>query len=288
MAALHKAENDSKPVVRRQNHPENDFLRIFTDKSIKMTRHIIYLLFIMTALVFYFAYESDWQYAIYFVSFLTPIALGTTYFFNYFLVPEYLLKKKHYRFALYFAYTLIVSFYLEIVVMILSLVVLANFQVEAMSSRSGNIIHLSIIIYLIVFFTGFLKLIKQLQLHSQSIANLQSDNLKLQKSSIKIRVDRKDYNLLLEETVYIESLADFVKIHLTDQYVVTKQKISVLEKELPPYFIRLHRSFLVNKNFVTSFNKEQVTIDKMNVELPISRTYKKEAFEKLANSLQSH
>lgn len=241
----------------------------------------------MTALVFYFAYESDWLYAIYFVSFLTPIALGTTYFFNYYLVPEYLLKKKHFQFGLYFIYTLIISFYLEIVVMILSLVVLANFQIEAMSPRSGNIIHLSIIIYLIVFFTGFLKLIKQLQLHNQSIVNLQSDNQKLQKPFINIRVDRKDYKLSLDETVYIESLADFVKIHLIDQQVVTKQKISALEKELPPYFIRLHRSFLVNKNFVASFNKEHVTTNKIDAELPISRTYKKEAIEKLTDSLQS-
>jgi two-component system response regulator LytT len=248
-----------------------------------MVRHVIYWLAIMIALVFYFAYESEWQYAIYFVSFLTPIALGTTYLFNYHLVPEYLLKGKLFKFGLYFIYTLIISFYLEMVVMILSLVALANFQIEGMSPRSGNIVHLSIIIYLIVFVTAFLKLIKQMQEHNLSIKSLKADNNKLQKAFINIRVDRKDYNLSLDETVYIESLADFVKIHLIDQSIVSKQKISVLNELLPSHFIRLHRSFIVNRNFVSAFNKEKVEIAKLKKALPISRTYKKDALEKLSS-----
>lgn len=252
-----------------------------------MIRHIIYWLWVMAVLVFYFAYDSDWNFAFYFVSFLTPVALGTTYFFNYHLVPQYLLKRRYFLFSLYFAYTLIISFYLEMIVIILSLVILANFDIKQMSPESGNIVHLSIVIYLIVFVTAFLKLIKQIQAHNQSISNLRADNTKLQKPFINIRVDRKDYNLSLNDTVYIESLADFVKVHLVDQHIVTKEKISALQMQLPSNFIRLHRSYIVNRNFVSTFNKEKVEISVLGQLLPISRTFKKEALKKLSTNTDS-
>ncbi|MCK5839077.1 MAG: LytTR family transcriptional regulator [Bacteroidales bacterium] len=54
---------------------------------------------------------------------------------------------------------------------------------------------------------------------------------------------------------------------------------SRIEERLPPQFIRIHRSFIVNLEKVVSFSREQVSIPDMN--LPISRTYKKKAFEKI-------
>ena len=41
-----------------------------------------------------------------------PITIGTTYFFNYYLIPHFLLKNKIKRFILFSAYTLIFSFWI--------------------------------------------------------------------------------------------------------------------------------------------------------------------------------
>lgn len=90
---------------------------------------------------------------------------------------------------------------------------------------------------------------------------------------IYVRADRKIIKLPLEDIFYIESLKDYVKIHLANEVIVTKEKISLLEEKLPEQlFLRTHRSFLVAVKKVRAFTAE--TIEVGDKELPIGRTYK--------------
>lgn len=90
---------------------------------------------------------------------------------------------------------------------------------------------------------------------------------------VYVRSDRKVVKIFLKEIIFIESLKDYVKIHLVDKVVITKEKISNLEDKLPgEQFIRTHRSFLVASKSIRAFTAE--TIDIENHEIPIGRTYK--------------
>ena len=46
--------------------------------------------------------------AFYFVIMLTPVVMGTSYLFNFYLVPKFLLTKKYGWFVLYFFYLVVV------------------------------------------------------------------------------------------------------------------------------------------------------------------------------------
>jgi DNA-binding LytR/AlgR family response regulator len=86
--------------------------------------------------------------------------------------------------------------------------------------------------------------------------------------------------ICFSEIFYIESLADYVKIHLTDKAVVTRETITGIEAKLPQQeFIRTHRSFIVALSAIDSFTNEYVEIGKKQI--PISRSYKKEVLETL-------
>jgi DNA-binding LytR/AlgR family response regulator len=79
----------------------------------------------------------------------------------------------------------------------------------------------------------------------------------------------------LKEIIYIESLKDYVIIHLPDKRVVTKQKISFLEQKLMENnFIRIHRSFLVSASKIEAFTPSHIDIN--GQQLPIGRSYKSE------------
>jgi len=79
----------------------------------------------------------------------------------------------------------------------------------------------------------------------------------------------------LRDIIYIESLKDYVIIHLSDKRVVTKQKISFLEQKLMENnFIRIHRSFLVSASKIDAFTPSHIEIN--GQELPIGRSYKSE------------
>jgi two-component system, LytTR family, response regulator len=97
-----------------------------------------------------------------------------------------------------------------------------------------------------------------------------------------VRSDRKMIKICHAEIKYIESLADYIKIHLTDKTVVTRETITNVEAKLPKNeFIRTHRSYIVSLGKIDSFTNEYVEIGKKQI--PISRSYKKEVLETLEN-----
>lgn len=96
-----------------------------------------------------------------------------------------------------------------------------------------------------------------------------------------VRSDRKMIKISYAEILYIESLGDYLKIHLKDKSVVTRETIANIETKLPQQdFIRTHRSFIVAKSAIDSFTSEYVEIGKKQI--PISRSYRSEVLEKLA------
>ncbi|MCY1722341.1 LytTR family DNA-binding domain-containing protein [Prolixibacteraceae bacterium Z1-6] len=98
--------------------------------------------------------------------------------------------------------------------------------------------------------------------------------------SIFVRSDRKMIKINFAEILFIESLADYIKIHLKGSNVVTRETISSIEAKLPQQdFIRVHRSYVVALKSITSFTTELVEIGKKQI--PISRSYKEAVLTKL-------
>lgn len=102
------------------------------------------------------------------------------------------------------------------------------------------------------------------------IANIQKDSakqhLELKSSSKFIKIPFDDIRWINSSNVYIE-------IHYRDKKHLERMKLSEVEKLLPQnQFIRIHQSFLVNKNFVTKVESGSVLIDGNT--LPVSKKYK--------------
>lgn len=209
----------------------------------------------------------------YFVTFLLPVIVGTSYMFNSILVPNYLLKKKHFKFGLYTFYTIIISLNFEMLVIFLAFTVLANYQYEQMVPAATNIFGLAISMYFVVLIKAFMLIIKTSFGEQEKIQTLEEKQSNLLKGYLVVRADRKNVKILLEDILYLESLSDYVKIITsTSSAIITKEKISSLEQKLASPFIRIHRSFIINMDKVDSFSAESVEINGNN--LPIGRTYK--------------
>ncbi|BDD12406.1 DNA-binding response regulator (plasmid) [Fulvitalea axinellae] len=104
---------------------------------------------------------------------------------------------------------------------------------------------------------------------------------------IFVRSDRKMVKVKLDELHYVESLKDYLKIHLADRFIVTRETISGLVDRLPKNsFLRIHRSFVVNLSHIDAYTNESVEINK--TVLPISRQYKQEVSDFLNDSVSSH
>lgn len=90
---------------------------------------------------------------------------------------------------------------------------------------------------------------------------------------ISIRANRKTIRLPIRDILFVESLSDYVQIHTASQVLLSKERISHLADKLSPFgFLRIHRSFLVSVNHITSFSGDEVFLGERS--LPISRSYK--------------
>jgi DNA-binding LytR/AlgR family response regulator len=97
-----------------------------------------------------------------------------------------------------------------------------------------------------------------------------------------LKENREMIKVFLKDILYIESLRDYVRVKLRDKGVITYQKISYLEQKLPQNkFIRIHRSFIVGIDKVSSFSQTHVKLN--SIEIPIGRNYKNAALKVLTS-----
>ncbi|WDF77692.1 LytTR family DNA-binding domain-containing protein [Mucilaginibacter sp. KACC 22773] len=79
----------------------------------------------------------------------------------------------------------------------------------------------------------------------------------------------------LNQIVYIEGLKNYVIVHLTsEEKHITYLTMSEIEMALPQVqFIRIHKSFIVNKSMIQSIEGNMITVNS-KIQLPLGHTYK--------------
>ncbi|HEY4194506.1 MAG TPA: LytTR family DNA-binding domain-containing protein [Mucilaginibacter sp.] len=83
-----------------------------------------------------------------------------------------------------------------------------------------------------------------------------------------LKVEYQLVRIALDDILYIEGLKDYVKVHLknVDKATLSLTSLKALEEKLPSKrFMRVHRSFIVSLDKVTSMTKNSVQIGKMMI-----------------------
>lgn len=97
---------------------------------------------------------------------------------------------------------------------------------------------------------------------------------------IFVRADGKIYKIMLEELLYAEASGNYTKIVTTQSTILPGMTFSAFETLLPPNdFIRIHRSFIVNKARITHIEGNRVFLN--TIELPVGINYKDAFFKQL-------
>ncbi|PCI35942.1 MAG: hypothetical protein COB60_01185 [Flavobacteriaceae bacterium] len=252
-------------------------------KSENINYHIGYWIFVILVLtrVFGFSWGNNTA-AFFFVSMLLPIVLGTSYFFNYVLVPKFYLTKKYQKFAFYTFCMAIISVYLEIIILVISYIYLVNLSYQNLSPNATQIVLLAVIVYLLVFIGSFLLMMNQITENRLVIQALLDDKEKMKKSFLEIISNRKTTKIPYDDIVYIESLSNYIQVITVKDQIVSKEKISNLCSRLPDVFLRIHRSFIINTDRIKNISSDEVMVD--DVFLTIGRSYRKAVKESLNNN----
>lgn len=251
---------------------------------LKIRTHIIFWVAV-TALytaVFGAVFES-YALSFYFVSMLLPVVVATSYFFNFYLVPKFLLKKRYGRFSLYFVYMLIISLWLEMWVITGSYILIADLQYEYLSPVVTNIYVLAVFLYFVVFLKAFLLLIERVMANRGKAMPQSNVSEPSPDDFLTVRSDRQWAHIPFDEITCIESMGDYVRIITGNaKPVITNERINKLNEKLPEDFLRIHRSYIVNRRKVEYYSRTELQANGMK--LPISRTYKDKVSRVLSNA----
>lgn len=120
----------------------------------------------------------------------------------------------------------------------------------------------------------------ELKQHNESIPFPQEDI-----DFIYVKSDYKLVQIELDKILYIEGLKDYIKIHIEGESRPLLSLISMraIEAKLPSKrFIRVHRSFIVQKQKIKLIDKGRIVFGKNYI--PISDSYKQE----LQNYVNEH
>jgi two-component system response regulator LytT len=92
---------------------------------------------------------------------------------------------------------------------------------------------------------------------------------------IYVKVEYQTVKIACNNISYIEGLKDYAKIHMinTEKSILSLITLKALEEKLPKSrFMRIHRSFIISLDKVTSVTKNSIYIDKFMI--PVSDQYK--------------
>ena len=80
--------------------------------------------------------------------------------------------------------------------------------------------------------------------------------------------------IIFDEILYLEGLRDYVKIYFSDnkKTAIVRLSFKNVEKKWPAYFMRVHKSFIINTRKIEAVSKTSIIIT--GKELPIGEAYR--------------
>lgn len=101
---------------------------------------------------------------------------------------------------------------------------------------------------------------------------------------IYFRENGVDHRVQIADILYINSLQNYVQVHLTDaRTIIIHQTLKGLLDKLPAdKFVQIHRSYVINKDHITAVDGLTVLIK--DAPLPIARERKQALMESITNT----
>jgi len=97
---------------------------------------------------------------------------------------------------------------------------------------------------------------------------------------LQIKEGKRMYKVDPSTVSAVQAYGDYVRIHTDDKVYITKDRLTQFKALLPPYFLQVHRSWIVNLSKIQYLEGNQISLGKEMV--PVSTSYR----EELSNRFQ--
>ena len=159
--------------------------------------HIVLWIIVWLFYIYFFSYAAtNDEFVLYFATSLLPITIVVTYIIAYYLIPNFLLKKKYILFGTYLLYTIVGSLFLIIIITFVNFIFLSNYDMKQMPLLTRNFLFVFILVYIIA---GLASLIQVLRYNYKAI----NRNTALEKELLEGQLTLKEKELYyLKEQIH--------------------------------------------------------------------------------------
>jgi DNA-binding LytR/AlgR family response regulator len=101
----------------------------------------------------------------------------------------------------------------------------------------------------------------------------------MEDDTIFLKTEYRIVKVSISDIRYIEAMSEYLKVYLESESkpIITLLSMKKMEERLPDYFMRIHRSYIINLTKIQEVNKNRVIMD-ADTYLPIGDMYK-DAFQ---------
>jgi len=246
----------------------------------RITKHLLYwLVFVCFFTLIWGTYDNDYFRNFMIQVFSLPSRLILVYVTLFFLFPKFLLKKEYGKFLfLYILLLIAVTVFIQRVFFfyIIQPTYLQNFKSSsffAITEIMNTLLDVNIAIIIpfgYAFFKSWQKTNqKTIELEKKQLEYINGDEF------IYFKVEKSLQKVFIKDIIFIESLKNYIKVKTTEREIIVYKSISSIQESLPKEkFLRVHRSYIVNLDFIDSFSPSK--LDLKGVTIPIGRKYKAE------------
>jgi two-component system, LytTR family, response regulator LytT len=221
--------------------------------------HAIFWLGYYIAFGFIWMEPEQGYFASFYLEFvLMPVRILAAYCMIYFLIPNYLVARQYQQFFIGYAVLLLIAGVLQLVFshFFYHRLLLNATEIDlGVSALARNMVLINTTVLL-------LGTVKVFQLYIQlmeAVSRNQSDTPR--PDFLEVKSDRRIHRLPISQILFIEGMGNYVTYYLDngDKKIVYSSIKETLQN-LPEEFLRLHRSYIVNRTKIQSYNKDNVLV----------------------------
>jgi len=194
---------------------------------------------------------------------LMPIRIAASYVSLYYLIPTFLSKARIVQFTLGYLIVITLGGLLQRV--------LTFYFHEYFFPEAGEFYSLSAIARSIVLVNSAVLFLSALKVYKLWMEDRRLVEQR-KEQPLEIRSEKRFYKVLPSSILYVEGLGNYLTIYLEGgKSLISYMSLKEAENILDNRFSRLHKSFIINKDKVESYNNENVEIGGRII--PIGKSY---------------
>lgn len=247
------------------------------DNIITRKRWILHVVFWVMILLIYGIFfgrrNNNYFQTLFFVGLLMPVVIGATYFFNYYLIPRFLISGRYRYFILYSFYTILTAMFLSMMVALLTFLILAELRVQNMSPASVDIYFLLTSLLMVVFFSVAIKMLLHWRQSKHDYQKLMRDKVEAELKFLKVQLNphflfntlNNLYYLTTEKSdkapqaiLQLSEMLDYVMHSSKSVFVPLEAELKQVENYIALELLRYEDRVQVTTQFSGDLNKFRI------------------------------